>query len=304
MIHLGIVGIGDIATKAYLPVLTTFKGVRLSLCSRNEETLENVASQYKIASYTTDYDQFLDMGLDGIFITAATTAHYDLAHKAIMRKIPVHIDKPISLNFEETFALYELAKTNGVIFTVGFNRRFTPMIQKIVTQGVPELVVYQKNRFMYPDEVRRFVVEDFIHVVDTTRYLLKEPIIDVKASGLKTHDGLLKHVIVNFKTAVNHAVCIMNYQNGITEERVEISFDKHQYRIEDYRKIYEVKDNMVIHKKDDDWAPTLQTRGFIAMCNDFIRSIINRAEPLISLEDVLETHIIAEKIVKQIESLD
>ncbi|MFP4634431.1 MAG: hypothetical protein ACLFRD_01100 [Nitriliruptoraceae bacterium] len=43
----GVVGIGDIATKAYLPLLATWPGVRLHLASRDEVRLEQAARRFR-----------------------------------------------------------------------------------------------------------------------------------------------------------------------------------------------------------------------------------------------------------------
>lgn len=303
MLRIGIVGLGDIAKKAYLPVLATLGGVELVACTRNPLTLESICNQYDIQERYTDYEVFLEANLDGVFITAATDAHFLLAKRALEKGVAVHLDKPISLSFEETHELYDYSKRHGVGFTVGFNRRFTPMIQEIKELGTPSFVVYQKNRNMHPDWIRRFVVEDFIHVIDTTRYLLGHDIIDVKASGSKNDTGDLNHLIVNFKTPFNEAVCIMNYLHGITEEVVEVNFEKSQFKILDYRSMTYVHDDSRIQKKTNDWTSNLEIRGFKAMCEHFITALKENKPFLIEAEDALETHILAEKIVKQIEIL-
>ena len=38
--RIGIIGLGDIAQKAYLPVLNEKEGIELVLCTRNKEKLE------------------------------------------------------------------------------------------------------------------------------------------------------------------------------------------------------------------------------------------------------------------------
>lgn len=303
MLRIGIVGLGDIAKKAYLPVLSTMGGIELIACTRNQRVLDTLCDQYGIAERFTDFDRFLEANLDGVFVTAATDAHYLLAKKALEKGVAVHLDKPISLNFEETRELYDYSQQLGVPFTVGFNRRFTPMIQEIKEAGTPTFVVYQKNRNMHPDWIRRFVVEDFIHVIDTTRYLLGHDIVDVKASGSKNNAGDLNHLMVTFKTPVNEAVCIMNYLHGITEEVVEVNFEKSQFKILDYRTMTYVRDDSRIQKKTNDWTSNLEVRGFKAMCENFILALKDNTPFMIESVDALETHTIAEKIVKQIEIL-
>ena len=64
---------------------------------------------------------------------------------------------------------------------------------------------------------RRFIVEDFIHVVDTLRFLMDEEIIDIKVSCKKQGDNL-HNVVVNFIGENTTAIGIMNRTAGVTEE--------------------------------------------------------------------------------------
>ncbi|MDF5607525.1 NAD(P)-binding domain-containing protein, partial [Vibrio parahaemolyticus] len=46
---IGIIGLGDIAQKAYLPVITQLPNIELVFCTRNPNTLESLAKQYRIS---------------------------------------------------------------------------------------------------------------------------------------------------------------------------------------------------------------------------------------------------------------
>ncbi len=45
---IGIIGLGDIAKKAYLPVLLERENTQLVLCTRNEAVLQKLAEKYRI----------------------------------------------------------------------------------------------------------------------------------------------------------------------------------------------------------------------------------------------------------------
>ncbi len=45
---IGLIGLGVIAQKAYLPVMSTKEGIELILCTRNKETLNKLSSMYNI----------------------------------------------------------------------------------------------------------------------------------------------------------------------------------------------------------------------------------------------------------------
>lgn len=44
---IGIIGLGDIAQKAYLPIITQHSDVELVFCTRNSEVLNQLARRYR-----------------------------------------------------------------------------------------------------------------------------------------------------------------------------------------------------------------------------------------------------------------
>jgi len=47
-IKIGIIRLGDISTKSYLPVLSEKEGIELVLCTRNVGTLNSLSKKYRI----------------------------------------------------------------------------------------------------------------------------------------------------------------------------------------------------------------------------------------------------------------
>lgn len=298
--RIGIVGIGDIAKKAYLPILSNFKDLTIVPCTRNQDTLNDVMAQYHLSEGYTDLDDLIKSGVDAIYVTSKTDVHYAMAKKILSAKIPCHLDKPISMNFDETQELVKLANDNNVLFMIGFNRRFVPYIQEVMTYGKPDMVVYQKNRDLYPDNIRRFIVEDFVHVVDTTRFLLQDEIIDVRVQGKKI-DGKLTHVVVQLITASNQGLLIMNYLNGVTEEVIEVMHPQKKSIIRNLSSLETYEKSVLTKKPESDWIPTLKKRGFENLRNAFIDALVNKTPSPVSGDDALITHQICEKVVELLE---
>ncbi|MGV8983061.1 hypothetical protein [Clostridium sp.] len=55
----GIIGLGDIAQKGYLPVLTEKENIELILCTRNVDTLKKLSKKYRINQYVQTVDLLL-----------------------------------------------------------------------------------------------------------------------------------------------------------------------------------------------------------------------------------------------------
>lgn len=298
--RIGIIGIGDIAKKAYLPILSNVRDCTIVPCTRNQDTLNQVLADYHLSEGYTDLDDLINSGVDAIYVTSKTEVHYSMAKKILEAKIPCHLDKPISMNLKETEELVRIAKDNNTLFMIGFNRRFVPYIQEVMSYGKPDLVVYQKNRDLYPDKIRRFIVEDFVHVVDTTRFLLQDEIIDVRVQGKKI-DGKLVHVVVQFITPSNQGLLIMNYLNGVTEEVIEVMHPQRKSIIRNLSSLETYAKSVLTKKPESDWIPTLKKRGFENLRNAFIDAVKNKTSSPVSGEDALVSHQICEKIVELLE---
>ncbi|SFE96902.1 virulence factor [Bacillus sp. OV194] len=167
---IGIIGLDDIAAKAYLPVLSEKEGIELVLCTRNTETLNRLSEKYRIQEKVPTVDELITKGIDAAFVSTATEAHFEIAEKLLKSGIHTYIDKPISMSLQETENIVKLAKESGSIAMAGFNRRFIPKVNELIEHGKASLILMQKNRYSSPDFIRRSVVEDFIHVVEVRQF--------------------------------------------------------------------------------------------------------------------------------------
>lgn len=296
---IGIIGLGDIAQKGYLPVLTEKENIELILCTRNMDTLKKLSKKYRINQYVQTLDELIKKGIDAAFVSTATEAHFQIAEKLLINGINVYIDKPISLDFNETQKLVTLAKEKGLVVMVGFNRRFAPMINKLKEHGKADIIIIQKNRFKLPDYTRRAIVEDFIHVVDTLRFLMDGEVKDIKVSHLEK-DNLLHNLVIQLTSEECTAIGIMNRNNGVTEEIIEYMTAENKYVVENFVETtqYHSKDKNIT--KFGDWEPTLYKRGFYQIVDHFLNCVENNITPNPSISDSLVTHEICEKIVMMI----
>nr|WP_309101734.1 Gfo/Idh/MocA family oxidoreductase [Fredinandcohnia onubensis] len=299
MTKIGVIGLGDIAQKAYLPVYSGLKEIEFHFYTRNQEKLRKVTSQYRFEHIHSDLKSLMESGITGAFIHSSTSSHEEIVKLLLQHGIHVFVDKPITDNYEGAKRLVELAEERGQILMTGFNRRFAPSYRSLKEVSQPNMVVVQKNRNNLPGEPRTFIFDDFIHIVDTMRYLFPHPIEDMVVNGRMDH-GFLLHVVIQFISKGGTAIGIMNRDNGTTEEIAQVMgpFEK--------RTVTNVS-NLVISKgmensevRSSDWEPTLFKRGFEQMVKDFIHAVSTNSETLISAWDALKTHEICEEILTKI----
>ncbi|UPM54325.1 Gfo/Idh/MocA family protein [Gottfriedia acidiceleris] len=299
--RIGLIGLGDIAAKAYLPVLSEKEKIELVLCTRSNKTLDHLSEKYRINETVNTVDELLEKNIDAAFVSTATEAHYMITKKLLLNGINVYIDKPISMNFKETEQIVNLAKEQGKIAMVGFNRRFTPRVKELTLHGKASLIIMQKNRFNFPEYTRRFVVEDFIHVVDTLRYLLSTNVVDLKVNFLKK-DNMLEHLVIHLIGEGCTAIGIMNRNNGVTEEIIEYMTPQNKYVVSSLVETTHYHNKEINITKFGDWEPTLYKRGFYQIVDHFLDCVKQNKPPDPSINDSLITHEICERIVQYIDS--
>jgi virulence factor len=299
VIKIGVIGLGDIAQKAYLPVYSGLKEIEFHFYTRNQEKLRKITDQYRFEHIHSDLKSLVDSGITGTFIHSSTSSHEEIVKLLLQHGIHVFVDKPITDNYEGAKRLVELAEERGLILMTGFNRRFAPSYRSLKEVSQPNMIVVQKNRHNLPGEPRTFIFDDFIHVVDTMRYLFPHPIDDMIVNG-RMDQGSLFHVVIQFISKDGTAIGIMNRDNGTTEEIAQVMgpFEK--------RTVTNVS-NLVISKgiensevRSSDWEPTLFKRGFEQMVKDFIRAVSTNSETLITAQDALKTHEICEEILTKL----
>ncbi|MDF2943680.1 MAG: oxidoreductase [Herbinix sp.] len=293
---IGMIGIGDIAKKAYLPVITKKKDIDIILCSRNEMLLKEITRSYRGIEYVTSMKELMESQVEAVFVHAATTAHYDICKVLLENGIHVYVDKPVSYHIEETRQLFKLAKDKNRILRVGFNRREAPLVKNLMDLDKPDIVICQKNRVNQPSDIRTFILDDFIHVVDTLRYLLQDKVLSYQVKGIIKND-LLYSITLVLIGQQGTAIGIMNRESGKNEERLEYICPGEKRIIEDLNNLTIYKEGIETRQKFGDWEPVLNRRGFEQITDHFLKDITEGNGYLVKDEFSLETHELCEEIV-------
>ncbi|MET9926188.1 MULTISPECIES: Gfo/Idh/MocA family oxidoreductase [unclassified Streptomyces] len=291
----GCIGLGDIAQKAYLPVLSAVPGVELHLQTRTPATLDAVGDTHRIpvgARHTT-LDSLLAEGLDAAFVHAPTAVHPEIVERLLGAGVATYVDKPIAYEYAESERLVNLAEERAVSLAVGFNRRFAPSYSQCA-EHPRELVLMQKNRVGLPEDPRTLVLDDFIHVVDTLRFLVPGPV-DHTTVRARIVDGLMHHVVLQLSGDGFTAIGMMNRLNGSTEEILEVSGRDTKRQVLNLADIVDHKGRPSVRRRGD-WVPVARQRGIEACVHAFLDAV--RAGEVLSAQDALATHELCERIVR------
>lgn len=295
-LRVALIGLGDIARKAYLPVLGPRPGVELSFVTRNAQTLAELGAAWRVERLHEDLDTALAEGLDAAFVHAATEAHPRIVRRLLEAGVPPLVDKPIADNAADSEALVDLAETRGVSLMVGFNRRFAPVYQDAAALGLP-LTIMQKNRAGPSDPLRQAVFDDFIHVVDTLRFLA--PGAGQASVTGQIAEGRLRHVMLRLSGGGQDALGIMNRESGASEEVLEVSGAGRKRRVIDLSDVVDQARSEQLARRGN-WTSVGRQRGFEGLCETFLNAV--REGRRLSALDALETHRLCERVVRELSS--
>ncbi|MFJ7152894.1 Gfo/Idh/MocA family protein [Streptomyces sp. NPDC100445] len=293
----GCIGLGDIAQKAYLPVLGSQPGIELHVQTRTPATLHRVADTLRLPAEQrhTTLDALIDAGLDAAFVHAPTAAHPEIVTRLLEAGVPTYVDKPLAYRFADSERLVDLADRRGVTLAVGFNRRYAPGYTQCLDHP-RELILMQKNRIGLPEEPRSMILDDFIHVLDTLRFLAPGPVDDVTVRA-RVREGLLHHVVVQLGGDGFTALGVMNRLSGSAEEILEVSGQDSKRQVLNLSEVIDHKGQPTVRRRGD-WVPVARQRGIEQAVLAFLDAV--RAGQVLSARDALATHELCERVVRAV----
>ena len=302
MLRIGIIGLGDIAQKAYLPVVSK-KKIQCHLFSRNENTLRKIADAYRFENTHSTLESLVSSGIQAAFVHSATSSHFEIVEKLLQNNINVYVDKPLTYDLPSSEKLIALAEEKNLILQVGFNRRYAPAYRQLKTLADQNMVVMQKNRQSLPADVRTFVFDDFIHVIDTLLYFFPHHIERLNVSG-KKKANMLYHVVIQLTSSSGStAIGIMNRDSGTTEEILEVFSPEAKMVAYNVSDVYVHKNKQIIKTGTDDWTSTLHKRGFEQIVDDFLIAVESGGQPQVSTQEHLRTHKVCEEVVEKLKTI-
>ncbi|GEL14686.1 Gfo/Idh/MocA family protein [Pediococcus cellicola] len=301
MKKIGVMGLGNIAQKAYLPVMTKLQDTyEWHFCTRNAVKRTHLQHQYGITHGEADLEELLDQQPKAVFVHTPTETHYAIIKTLLQHGIHVYVDKPVSENFAEVEELYRLAASKHLILTCGFNRRFVPFNQRLKALPDKQMIQSAKIRVQDPQEAKFAIYDLLIHVVDTICYLLDEPV-QKQTTKLFTDGSDLRQAIVALETAHSLATAEINLIGGVNQETTTVQTEHGLATVENCQ-TYNMKTPEGEQKMlSSDWQSTLVTRGFEPLINQFLAAIDGKQANPVSPESSLLSHRICQDAVSHLE---
>jgi predicted dehydrogenase len=175
--RVGLVGLGRFG-KLHASVLSRAPGVELvGICDPKPAELRAVGDHYGVAGRYAAFDDLLaEEALDAVFIVSPEPLHAEQAIAALERGLPVFLEKPLALTYDEGTRVVAAAGAAGVPLQLGFLLRFEVqhalLKQEIAAGRFGDLISLRVKRNVsrawFPDYGDRAhpVYETLIHDID------------------------------------------------------------------------------------------------------------------------------------------
>jgi virulence factor len=269
---IALIGLGDIAQKAYLPMLAGRQDTDWILCSRNARMLAALTAQYGFRQSCTDYRELPKHQIDAVMIHAATDAHYSLARFFLEQGIPTFVDKPLCDSYSGCESLYELATQNNTPLFVGFNRRYLPLITAQTdhpdenTPRPSELrsVRWEKHRYNMPGRLRSMIFDDFIHVLDSVNLTGQLHHAPLQLTAQFAQEKLAR-IDCHWQYSGRIYEASMDRQFGATCERIRLGYRNKTLELDSLVSGHWLEGGEKRAVNLSDWTPMLAGKGFYAM---------------------------------------
>lgn len=131
MINIGVIGCGSFAKSVHLPNIKKIPALNLvAVSSKSGKNAKTTAEKFGAAYCTTEYKELLeDENIDLVIVTTRHNLHAPIIIEAAKAGKHIFTEKPIALNYKDCQRVYKAIIENNVNFTIGFNRRFSPLSQ-------------------------------------------------------------------------------------------------------------------------------------------------------------------------------
>ncbi len=184
-VRVGVIGVGHLGHH-HARVYTEILGTQLvGVVDLNEDRAASVGQALGVPAYG-NLDRFFDEATpDAVSIVVPTSQHFEVAQRAMERKIHVLVEKPVTTTVGEAEKLLSLADHHELVLQVGHIERFNSAVQHV--RNVIKNPYLLQSRRLGPFSPRigdvGVVLDLMIHDIDIILSLVPSPILSISAVG-------------------------------------------------------------------------------------------------------------------------
>ncbi len=207
----------------------------------------HLARQFAFNKVTTDMRVILeDNSSNALVIATRHDSHAELVLKALKKNKHIFVEKPLCLTLDQLASIQENLRSNKILM-VGFNRRFSPLVQLLKTELEK---INSKSNFIYtcnagslpndhwlldPVKGGGRLIGEACHFVDLIRYLANSPIQEINFTPIETTSQSF-YLTLKFKNGSSGSIqYLTNGSYSFPKERLEVFSSGKVFQLDNYR---------------------------------------------------------------------
>ncbi|MFJ7406972.1 MULTISPECIES: Gfo/Idh/MocA family oxidoreductase [unclassified Lysinibacillus] len=195
MLKTAVIGLGRLGRWHAINMLNIREIEIVSVCDHTLEVAQSVASELNIPHFTDNVDVIMaNDAIQAVVIVTSTSTHYDIILKAISAKKAIFVEKPLTIDMDESISIQQQVKQTNAFCQVGFMRRFDSdyvEAKKIIDAGGIGIPLYFKGISRDPiapegsfiSRSGGLFIDMCIHDYDLARFLMGDEVKAVSAFG-------------------------------------------------------------------------------------------------------------------------
>ncbi len=299
--RVAIIGMGSIAQKAYLPILSAQSSWQLvGAYTPNREKRSALCATYRINEFSSVAE--VANHADVVFVHCSTIAHYQVVAELLKLGKDVYVDKPLAATVTEAEKLVELSEKHSRKLMVGFNRRFAPsyITLKAQLENVADIRI-EKHRAdkIGPTDFEFTLSDDYLHLIDTARWLANGDLKHFHGAIDINHQREL-HFIKDTFSAKNFTVTTFMHRNaGTNREEISATTDHKTITVKNLNQMIVEKDKQIIYSYPEPWETVLKQKGFEDCVAHFMDCVINNQKPSIDGGEALQSQKLLQELIER-----
>jgi predicted dehydrogenase/threonine dehydrogenase-like Zn-dependent dehydrogenase len=243
------IGLGSYAKGVLLPALHNVPGVTLTTAVTSTGISAGHAGQkYGFSNIATDPVAALGEDTDLVFIATRHDTHARLAADALRAHKHVFCEKPLALDADGLADVIAAAEPASGLLTVGFNRRFAPLLLRakaaLEPRSGPLVMLYRINAGQIPEShwVQREegggrILGELCHFVDALTFLSGSLPVEAHAIAARRHGDAVS-VLIRFADGSTGTIVYSSLgEPSAPKEYLEILADSRVVRLDDFRRL-------------------------------------------------------------------
>jgi predicted dehydrogenase/threonine dehydrogenase-like Zn-dependent dehydrogenase len=290
-IGLGVIGAGNFAKAVLLPRIAKAGVDLVGVATATGASAKTTGDKFGFGYCTTDTEKLLaDPAVHAVVIATRHGSHAWMTAQALRAGKAVFVEKPLALDEEGLQQVLEAQAETGGVLAVGFNRRFSPLVEQMkqaFAPGAPLAMTYRinagpipANSWIHdPEQGGGRIIGEVCHFVDLIQHVADDEVAEVFAFNAGGHaSGLHDVVTISLRLRGGSIASINYFANGdksYPKERLEVFGGGAIAVLDDFRELTVSRGG-----KRKSVKKLSQDKGFDEEIADFLRAIKDGTPPI------------------------